>query len=60
MNFQRKSAKTSYLTMAGSESAGASLIKRAVELDAEGRYEEALTFYQTGIEQLLTTLKGRK
>ena len=44
--------------MAGQESAGASLIKRAVELDGEGRYEDALTFYQTGIQQLLTTLKG--
>ncbi|ELT94043.1 hypothetical protein CAPTEDRAFT_168922 [Capitella teleta] len=40
------------------ETAAVSLITRAVELDAEGRYDESLTFYQTGIQQLLAASKG--
>ena len=40
------------------ESGAAALLKRAVELDTAERYEESLLCYQSGIEQLMTVLKG--
>lgn len=44
--------------MAAQESSGINLIKRAVELDSEARYEEAMTFYETGIKELISSMKG--
>jgi MIT (microtubule interacting and transport) domain len=40
------------------ESGAAALLTRAVQLDNEGRYQEALGCYQSGIEQLLQVVKG--
>ena len=39
------------------ESAAITLIKRAVELDNSGRYTESLTFYESGIQQLMQVLR---
>lgn len=44
--------------MASSETAGVHLIRRAVELDSNKRYAEALVCYREGIELLLDTLKS--
>nr|XP_026268355.1 MIT domain-containing protein 1 isoform X1 [Urocitellus parryii] len=45
----------------GSEStAAATVLKRAVELDSESRYQQALVCYQEGIDLLLQVLKGTK
>ena len=40
------------------ESGATALLKRAVELDKEGRLHESLISYQAGLEQLLQVLKG--
>ena len=40
------------------ESGAVALLKRAVELDNDGRCDEALSCYQSGIEQLMTVMKG--
>ncbi|XP_068929098.1 MIT domain-containing protein 1 isoform X3 [Petaurus breviceps papuanus] len=40
--------------------AASTLLKRAVELDASSRYQEALVCYQEGIDMLLQVLKGTK
>jgi len=40
------------------ESGAVALLTRAVELDNEGRCDEALSCYQSGIEQLMTVMKG--
>ncbi|CAK6439691.1 unnamed protein product [Pipistrellus nathusii] len=40
--------------------AAAAVLKRAVELDAESRYQQALVCYQEGIDLLLQVLKGTK
>ena len=40
------------------ESGAAALLTRAVQLDNEGRCQEALSCYQSGIEQLLQVVKG--
>lgn len=42
------------------ESGATALLKRAVELDREGRLHESLISYQAGLEQLLQVLKGAK
>lgn len=42
------------------ESGATTLLKRAVELDREGRLHESLISYQAGLEQLLQVLKGTK
>ena len=39
-------------------SAAVAVLKRAVELDAESRYQQALVCYQEGIDMLLQVLKG--
>lgn len=39
------------------ESGAVALLTRAVELDNEGRCDEALSCYQSGIEQLMTVMK---
>ncbi|XP_006764696.1 PREDICTED: MIT domain-containing protein 1 [Myotis davidii] len=39
--------------------AAATVLKRAVELDAESRYPQALVCYQEGIDLLLQVLKGQ-
>nr|XP_026268357.1 MIT domain-containing protein 1 isoform X3 [Urocitellus parryii] len=45
----------------GSEStAAATVLKRAVELDSESRYQQALVCYQEGIDLLLQVLKDGK
>lgn len=42
-----------------SESIAAStVLKRAVELDSESRYQQALVCYQEGIDLLLQVLRG--
>jgi len=41
------------------ESGAVALLVRAVELDNEGRCDEALSCYQSGIEQLMAVMKGR-
>lgn len=38
--------------------AAVTVLKRAVELDAESRYQQALVCYQEGIDMLLQVLKG--
>lgn len=38
--------------------AAVAVLKRAVELDAESRYQQALVCYQEGIDMLLQVLKG--
>lgn len=38
--------------------AAAAVLKRAVELDSESRYQQALVCYQEGIDLLLQVLKG--
>ncbi|XP_038939769.1 MIT domain-containing protein 1 isoform X2 [Rattus norvegicus] len=40
--------------------AAVAVLKRAVELDAESRYQQALVCYQEGIDMLLQVLKGTK
>ncbi|XP_048666234.1 MIT domain-containing protein 1 isoform X4 [Marmota marmota marmota] len=40
--------------------AAATVLKRAVELDSESRYQQALLCYQEGIDLLLQVLKGTK
>lgn len=40
--------------------AAVAVLKRAVELDAEARYQQALVCYQEGIDMLLQVLKGTK
>ncbi|XP_009441242.1 MIT domain-containing protein 1 isoform X2 [Pan troglodytes] len=40
--------------------AAATVLKRAVELDSESRYPQALVCYQEGIDLLLQVLKGTK
>lgn len=36
------------------------VLKRAVELDSESRYQQALVCYQEGIDLLLQVLKGEQ
>jgi hypothetical protein len=43
-----------------SDSAGIHLIKRAVELDNNKRYGEALLCYREGVEMLLDSLKSEE
>jgi len=40
------------------ESGAVALLTRAVQLDNEGRCNEALSCYQSGIEQLMSVMKG--
>ncbi|XP_028721548.1 MIT domain-containing protein 1 isoform X3 [Peromyscus leucopus] len=40
--------------------AAVAVLKRAVELDAESRYQQALVCYQEGIDMLLQVMKGTK
>lgn len=40
--------------------AAVAVLKRAVELDAESRYQQALVCYQEGIDMLLQVLKGER
>lgn len=40
--------------------AAATVLKRAVELDSESRYQQALVCYQEGIDLLLQVLKGEQ
>lgn len=43
------------------ESAAAvTVLKRAVQLDSESRYQQALICYQEGIDLLLQVLKGEQ
>lgn len=42
-----------------SETAAIELLKRAVQLDGEQRYSEALHCYSEGIRMLLTAVKGK-
>lgn len=39
--------------------AAASILQKATELDAKGRYTEALICYQEGIQLLLDIMKGQ-
>lgn len=45
--------------MAINESAGIHLIKKAIELDTEKKYEEAFLHYKEGIHILLESLKSK-
>jgi len=47
-----------FLMSAIKESGAVALLTRAVQLDNEGRCDEALSCYQSGIEQLMTVMKG--
>ena len=40
--------------------AAVTVLKRAVELDSESRYQQALVCYQEGIDLLLQVLKGEQ
>ncbi|KAG8452192.1 hypothetical protein GDO86_004111 [Hymenochirus boettgeri] len=42
------------------ENAAVGVLRRAVELDGNGRYQESLVCYQEGIELLLQVLRGTK
>lgn len=43
----------------GMEASAISVLKRAVELDQGGRFQESLVCYQEGIQLLMDVLKGR-
>ncbi len=43
----------------GVEASAISLLKRAVEMDNERQFSQALTCYQEGIQLLLDVLKGK-
>ncbi|XP_075121305.1 MIT domain-containing protein 1 isoform X3 [Leptodactylus fuscus] len=47
-------------TLAGVENSAGAVLRRAVELDGSGRYQESLVCYQEGIELLMQVLKGTK
>lgn len=44
--------------VSGMEASAVSVLKRAVELDQGGRFQEALVCYQEGIQLLMDVLKG--
>ena len=44
--------------VSGMEASTVSVLKRAVELDQSGRFQESLVCYQEGIQLLIDTLKG--
>lgn len=44
--------------VAGMETSAISVLKRAVELDQSGRFQESLVCYQEGIQLLIDVLKG--
>ncbi|KAG8586836.1 hypothetical protein GDO81_005494 [Engystomops pustulosus] len=46
--------------LAGVENSAGAVLRRAVELDGGGRYQESLVCYQEGIELLLQVLKATK
>ncbi|KAE8625587.1 hypothetical protein XENTR_v10006327 [Xenopus tropicalis] len=46
--------------LSGVENSAGVVLRRAVELDGKGRYQESLVCYQEGIELLLQVLKGTK
>ncbi|XP_015854419.1 MIT domain-containing protein 1 isoform X3 [Peromyscus maniculatus bairdii] len=52
-------AKSS-LGLDSDSTAAVAVLKRAVELDAESRYQQALVCYQEGIDMLLQVMKGTK
>lgn len=44
--------------VSGMETSAISVLKRAVELDQIGRFQESLVCYQEGIQLLIDVLKG--
>ncbi|XP_018418748.1 PREDICTED: MIT domain-containing protein 1 isoform X2 [Nanorana parkeri] len=46
--------------LSGVENSAGVVLRRAVELDGSGRYQESLVCYQEGIDLLLQVLKGTK
>lgn len=44
--------------VSGMEASAVSVLKRAVELDQSGRFQESLVCYQEGIQLLIDVLKG--
>lgn len=44
--------------VSGMEASAVSVLKRAVELDQGGRFQESLVCYQEGIQLLMDVLKG--
>lgn len=44
--------------VSGMEASAISVLKRAVELDQAGRFQESLVCYQEGIQLLMDVLKG--
>lgn len=44
--------------VSGMETSAISVLKRAVELDHSGRFQESLVCYQEGISLLMDVLKG--
>ena len=44
--------------VSGMETSAISVLKRAVELDQSGRFQESLVCYQEGIQLLIDVLKG--
>lgn len=44
--------------VSGVETSAISVLKRAVELDQIGRFQESLVCYQEGIQLLIDVLKG--
>ncbi|XP_056411931.1 MIT domain-containing protein 1 isoform X2 [Hyla sarda] len=46
--------------LAGVENSAGAVLRRAVEMDSSGRYQESLICYQEGIELLMQVLKGTK
>ena len=43
-----------------SDTAAIELLKRAVQLDGEQKYPDALTCYSEGVRMLLTAVKGNE
>lgn len=46
--------------VSGMEASAISVLKRAVELDQSGRFQESLVCYQEGIQLLIDVLKGTR
>lgn len=55
---QRRDRKMTENHVSGMEASAISVLKRAVELDQSGRFQESLVCYQEGIQLLMDVLKG--
>ncbi|KAM8977449.1 ATP-binding cassette sub-family C member 5-like [Pelodytes ibericus] len=56
----KKTVSETMSALSGVENCASGVLRRAVELDSKGRYQESLVCYQEGIELLLQVLKGTR